>query len=62
MWINRLEAKHDHLAALLQELLERGAAESGLHLTNLLQEMWFEPQHTAEGLNWLRCFLELPAQ
>jgi tetratricopeptide (TPR) repeat protein len=60
-WINRLEAKHDELVGLLQELLERGDAEAGLHLTTLLQELWFEPQHTAEGLDWLRRFLVLPA-
>jgi tetratricopeptide (TPR) repeat protein len=60
-WMNRLEAEHDNLVDLLQELLERGAAEWGLRLTILLQELWFEPQHTAEGLGWLRCFLALPA-
>lgn len=60
-WITRLEAEHHNLVQLLQELLERGAAESGLRLTSLLQELWFEPQHTAEGLDWLRCFLALPA-
>ena len=60
-WIDRLEAEHDELASLLQSLLERGAVESGLHLTSLLQELWFEPQHTAEGLDWLKRFLALPA-
>lgn len=60
-WMDQLEAEHDHLVGLLQELLERGAAEWGLRLTILLQELWFEPQHTAEGLDWLRRFLALPA-
>lgn len=60
-WMNRLEAEHANLTGLLQELLEQKEAESGLHLTILLQELWFEAQHTAEGLDWLKRFLELPA-
>lgn len=60
-WITRLETEHDDLVALLQALLERGEAESGLHLTSLLQELWFEAPQTAEGLNWLKRFLALPA-
>lgn len=60
-WMERLEAEHDEMARLVQELLERGDAEPGLRLTILLQELWFEAGHTAEGLDWLRCFLALPA-
>jgi hypothetical protein len=60
-WINRLEAEHDHLVGLLQELWERGEAASGLRLTSSLQELWFEPRYTAEGLDWLKRFLALPA-
>jgi tetratricopeptide (TPR) repeat protein len=59
--INRLESEHDNLSCLLQALLERKDTESGLHLTCLLEELWFEAQYTAEGLYWLRCFLALPA-
>ena len=60
-WIQRLEAEHDDLTDLLRDLLERGDAESGLRLISLLQELWFEPQHTAEALDWLTRFLALPA-
>jgi len=60
-WMKRLEAEHDNLTGLLQELLERKDAESGLRLTSLLQELWFEARHTAEGLYWLKRFLALPA-
>jgi tetratricopeptide (TPR) repeat protein len=60
-WMKRLEAEHDELINLLEDLLERNAAESGLRLTSLLQEFWFEPRHTAEGLDWLKRFLALPA-
>ncbi|HET8670162.1 MAG TPA: hypothetical protein VFM05_05890, partial [Candidatus Saccharimonadales bacterium] len=60
-WMKRLEAEHDELINLLENLLDRNAAESGLRLTSLLQELWFEPQHTAEGLDWLKRFLALPA-
>jgi tetratricopeptide (TPR) repeat protein len=41
--------------------LERQDPESGLHLISLLQELWFEPQYTAECLDWLQGFLALPA-
>jgi tetratricopeptide (TPR) repeat protein len=60
-WMSRLEAEHDELISLLEGLLERGAAELGLHLTSLLQELWFEDPYTAEGLDWLKRFLALPA-
>ena len=58
--MNRLEAEHDNLSSLLQELLARKDTEAGLRLTCLLEELWFEAQYTAEGLDWLRCFLALP--
>lgn len=60
-WMDRLEAEHDELVRLLQELFARGEAEPGLHLTISLQELWFEAAYTAEGLDWLRRFLALPA-
>ena len=60
-WINRLEAEHEELVSLLRELWGQGEAESGLRLTISLQELWFEDRHTAEGLDWLRRFLALPA-
>ncbi|HLO31377.1 MAG TPA: tetratricopeptide repeat protein [Anaerolineales bacterium] len=60
-WMNRLEAEHDNFASLLQDLLEQGAAEPGLRLTSLLQELWFEAKYTAEGFDWLKRFLGLPA-
>lgn len=60
-WISRLDAEHDNLAGLLRDLLERGTAELGLRLISLLQELWFEPRYTAEGLDWLKRFLALPS-
>lgn len=60
-WMNQLEAEHDDLVDLLQDLLDRDAVEPGLRLIILLQELWFEAQNTAEGLGWLKCFLALPA-
>ncbi len=60
-WMNRLKTEHDTLTGLLRELLERKDSESGLRLTSLLEELWFEAQYTAEGLYWLKRFLALPA-
>ena len=60
-WMKRLEAEYDELINLLELLWERNAAESGLRLTSLLQELWFESRHTAEGFDWLKRFLALPA-
>lgn len=60
-WMSRLEAEHDQLTGLLQELWEQKDAESGLRLAIMLQELWFETEHSAEGLYWLKRFLELPA-
>jgi tetratricopeptide (TPR) repeat protein len=58
--MNRLDAEHDNLNSLLQELLAQKDTDAGLRLTCLLEELWFEAKYTEEGLDWLRCFLALP--
>jgi tetratricopeptide (TPR) repeat protein len=60
VWMSRLEREHVNLRAVLDWLVARGAAERGLHLAFLLQELWFEDRHTSEGRTWFATLLALP--
>jgi tetratricopeptide (TPR) repeat protein len=59
-WMQRLEHEHANLQAALKWLVAHGDAERGLHLAYLLQELWFEEDHTTEGRAWFATLLALP--
>ena len=59
-WMQRLEREHTNFSAALEWLVARGDAERGLRLADLLQELWFEEQHTSEGRAWFAALLDLP--
>jgi tetratricopeptide (TPR) repeat protein len=59
-WMQRLEREHANFRAALEWLVARGEAERGLRLADLLQELWFEEQHTSEGRAWFASLLALP--
>ncbi len=59
-WMQRLEREHTNARAALEWLVARGDAERGLRLADLLQELWFEEQHTSEGRAWFAALLALP--
>jgi tetratricopeptide (TPR) repeat protein len=60
VWMQRLEREHANFRAALEWLVERGEAQRGLQLADLLQELWFEEQHTSEGRAWFATLLALP--
>src|SRR5262245_12805380 len=59
VWMQRLEREHINFRAALEWLVDRGDAERGLRLADLLQELWFEEQHTSEGRAWFATLLAL---
>jgi non-specific serine/threonine protein kinase len=59
-WMQRLQREHANLRAALEWLVAHGDAQRGLHLADLLQELWFEEQHTSEGRSWFATLLALP--
>ncbi len=61
MWMNRLEQEHINLQSVFEWLVKRGEAERGLRLAYLLQELWFEDQHTGEARTLFAALLALPA-
>ena len=52
-------ASDANFRAALKWLIERGEAERGLRLADLLQELWFEEQHTSEGRAWFATLLAM---
>jgi tetratricopeptide (TPR) repeat protein len=60
VWVQRLEREHANFQVALDWLVARGEAERGLRLADLLQELWFEEQHTSEGRAWFARLLALP--
>jgi predicted ATPase/Tfp pilus assembly protein PilF len=59
MWLKRLEAERDNLAAALRWYQESGAVEEGLRLAGALERFWDVRGYLGEGLQWLK---ELLAQ
>jgi DNA-binding CsgD family transcriptional regulator/tetratricopeptide (TPR) repeat protein len=52
-WLNRLEAEHPNLQAVLQRLLEYGDRETALRLGGALWWFWLSQGHLSEGRRWL---------
>jgi predicted ATPase/DNA-binding CsgD family transcriptional regulator len=52
-WLNRLEAEHPNLQAVLQRALERGDWETALRLGGALWRFWLSQGHLSEGRRWL---------
>jgi predicted ATPase/DNA-binding CsgD family transcriptional regulator len=52
-WLNRLEAEHPNLQAVLQRLLEHGDRETALRLGGALWRFWLSQGHLSEGRRWL---------
>jgi non-specific serine/threonine protein kinase len=58
--MQRLEREHANFRAAFEWLVACGEADRGLRLADLLQELWFEEQHTGEGRVWFATLLALP--
>jgi tetratricopeptide (TPR) repeat protein len=56
---NRLN-RTPNLQPVFEWLIKRGDAERGLRLAYLLQELWFEDQHTSEARSLFATLLALP--
>ena len=50
VWLNRLEAEHDSLCALLSQSIDRQDAATALRLCAALQTFWRLRGHFEEGL------------
>jgi len=56
-WIHRIEAELPKIRSVFAWLKEQGDMNQGLRLAYFLQELWFEEQHTEEGLGLIQDFL-----
>jgi predicted ATPase len=52
-WLERLEAEHSNLRAVLQRSLVRGDRETALRLGGALWRFWLSQGHLSEGRRWL---------
>jgi DNA-binding CsgD family transcriptional regulator/tetratricopeptide (TPR) repeat protein len=52
-WLDRLEAEHDNLRAVLVWVLEQGVAEPALRLGAAMGRFWLMRGHLSEGRRWL---------
>lgn len=48
-WLYRLEQEYVNFRLIFNWLIDQGDIEKSLHLAYLLQELWFEEQHTGEA-------------
>ena len=61
-WLDRLEAEHDNLRAVLDRLAAAGEAELVLRMAGALVEFWFENAHFVELRTRLPAALEADSQ
>ncbi len=52
-WMDRLEAEHDNLRAVLAWAADAGEVAIGLRLASALHHFWFVRGHLSEGRHWL---------
>jgi predicted ATPase/DNA-binding CsgD family transcriptional regulator len=62
IWLERLEADHNNLRAVLSWSLGVGEPETALRLGAALSRFWFVRGYTNEGLGWLEEALSLSAK
>lgn len=60
VWLDRLEAEHEHLLEALQWFLEQGDAEKALRLGAALYAFWHTRGDLREGLEWFTKALAAP--
>jgi predicted ATPase/DNA-binding XRE family transcriptional regulator len=59
VWLERLEADHDNMRAVLDWTLEQRDAELGLRLAGAVHRFWDRRGHLSEGRLWTDRLLEL---
>lgn len=60
-WLERLSIEHDNLRAALRWCVERGEAQTGLHIGGSIWRFWHFRGHLQEGRDWFTRLLELPS-
>jgi tetratricopeptide (TPR) repeat protein len=59
-WLDRLEAEHDNLRAVIAGVTRRGEVEAGLRLGAALKAFWMARGYVAEGRERLAALLAMP--
>lgn len=57
IWLNRLDAEHDNLRAVLERAMESGQHDIGLGLAVALWRFWLARGYAEEGRRWLDALL-----
>jgi tetratricopeptide (TPR) repeat protein len=60
LWLDRLEAEHDNIRAVMQWALERQEAETALLLCAMLSQFWWMRGYLEEARRWGEAALALP--
>jgi predicted ATPase len=62
VWLDRLEAEHDNVRAVLADALENGRADLALRLGGAMWQFWYTRGYWSEGGRWLDSALEAGAE